>query len=374
MLAGVSTGARTAEMRLAGDPSPNEVLAQEALQQLLSATDAEELHQFVRTWRDPGQALRQSGRLASVRQERDMPHYLTVLQDSYLKSAMLDKLLFPKSLSPLKMPAGMEKTLHDLSLVDGRCTWAFEQIMNMTLPPVIRRNSPEHEQAGLLMFDEFVRFGTRRKAFESLLIKSSIPTSLEEKLALVNDPTTPLMVVDALAHDQQAAVRLAAVQQPYLDIHVLGKLAERDPDDAVREIALSKSRLARRGTDRFLALQKTEAITSVLSRYPITAVFAGQEQPALLPFDLEIEEHLTAMRATWTAAASVATGPQTLAEAVELLVKTLHLPDYPAFCAEGGGAFYCSASTSLEPGADLNAGFAIEHGGTTIYSWHAPHQ
>ena len=373
MLAGVVVDARQTELRLASELSPEALLAKEDLRQFLSATDAEKLRQFIRTWSHPSQELRQNGRLASVRQERAIPRYMSMMKDYDVTSYLVQSLLFPKTADAPKMPTVMIETPHDLSLDEGRRMWALEQLLGITLPPVTRRNSPEYEQARNLACDEWERRIQRQTAFDFLLIKSSLPTSLDEKLALVNDPTTPFMVVDALAQDRQVAVRLAAAQHYYIDSLILRKLIDHDPNSAVRETAV-KSSHSLIVVEDFAAAQKTEAMTSFLSRHPITTVFAGQEQPALLPFDLEIEEHLTAMRATWTAAASVATGPQALAEAVELLVKTLHLPDAPAFCAEGGGAFYCSASTSLEPGADLNAGFAIEHGGTTIYSWHAPHQ
>ncbi len=372
MITGFAVEARPVGIRLAGDLSPEKLLAQEDLQQFLSADDAEDLHRFIRTWKHPIQELRRTGSLDSARQERDMPHYLIVLEDYYLKSSIQDLLLFPKTTGSLKTPAGIIETPHDLSLVEGRTIWALEQLLGIELPPVTQQGSPEHAQARMLVFEEWKRRMLRRKAFLFLLIKSSLPTTLEEKLALVNEPTTPFMVVDALAQDRLAAVRLATVHYPHLNIHVFKRLVH-DPDDAVHEAAESIQYRHRRGID-ILAAQKTEAMTSFLSRYPIKTVFEGQEQPALLPFDLAIEEHLTAMRASWTAAASVETGPQTLAEAVELLVKTLKLTDYPAFCTEDTATFYCSASTSLEPGADLNAGFAIEKGGTTIYSLHASQQ
>ena len=204
------------------------------------------------------------------------------------------------------------------------------------------------------------------------MLKAALPQASEEKQRLAADPDTSYMVLDVLADDVAAAVRLAAAQNFSTPVHVLGTLADTDSDAAVRKAAFDNLKYARTLDFDAKLRPAREIVSDFLSRYPLKRLDASQGQPLILPFDLGIRAKLTGVRSSWKAASTVrmtSPGPHTLAEAVASLMTQLNLPAPPAFCTEDGETFYCSASTSLAKGADLSSGFAMKKGEATIYSW-----
>lgn len=257
---------------------------------------------------------------------------------------------------------------HDLNIRGGRCAWIFEQLTHCQLPPITGQSDQNVlASARGLAFEQIINIQKKQRATERLLVKAAIPQNKEEKLRLANNPTTIQSVLMALADDQDAEVRLAVAKNPQA-FPRLRNLTE-DSDERVREAALQNLQHARMPTK---ADFEHDNIENFIATHPIKTLIKSQEQPVILPWDISMTTNLRAMRSTWKAASTVRMtrpGPHTLAEAVAYLVRQLNLPAPPAFCTEDAETFYCSASTSLQKGADLSSGFAIKKGDAMIYSW-----
>jgi hypothetical protein len=142
-------------------------------------------------------------------------------------------LLSPIEHNPTR-PSGLSKTRtsivtkHDLSIDGGECAWLFEQLLDITLPPVTASTSKKQLAAIVETVNKRLIEIEKQPLVEEAPKETLSVSALgkEDKLKRASDSASSAATLDSLARNGDAEVQAAVANNPKtldLTLHALGR-------------------------------------------------------------------------------------------------------------------------------------------------------
>ena len=151
----------------------------------------------------------------------------------YFYALLLEGMGSRNMLSLSTGPSTDATPIHDIYMQGGRCAWALETLLGITLPAVTR----ESKQTDISMTAEQVIraiVSNRSKAVPELNLANM---STKERLALARVSTTSSGILAVLAGDSSSTIRLAVAENLNTPTSDLFRLMKDDKDKKVRDKA-----------------------------------------------------------------------------------------------------------------------------------------